>query len=198
MVEVKQRPREFIKQSTVDSKIQFNKIQEPVTTVPYLKHILISIRNHYMIGAPVVILRFLCSVQPEFITRWISQGFAESVHKFTDWALCAVALLLVAEKMYLVTKNVQRPPIPNSTVRFLVRNHWAVFSSVLFLIVSGRPIAESLGFKNTNAFNLIVDTLLLGAVVGLAFSKTYILTNRIETVRSQFNPTVIGNKEKSD
>ena len=199
MVEVTQdRPKDLIKQ-VIQEKIPETReaIVETVESSQLLKYVLISIRNHYMLGFPVLLLRFLCSNSPQMLS-WLSPRSVYWLHRSTDWALLAVAALLITEKIYLMMRGVKRPTIPDPSVNFFVRHHWAILTTIILSVFWGRSLTQAFGFKDLHLFNATMDCVLLAVGTMLAVSKGYILINSIESIQSQFNPTVDGRKEKSD
>jgi hypothetical protein len=168
----------------------------------WIRYVLISIRNHWLMAAPVLASRFLSSYSSlagttnnrnsvsSIVHQLLAPNTVQSYHKLTDYVLVAVSVWLIVEKFYLIKRGVQRPPVGNTLFTFLIRNHWLVLSIwILGSLYLRNKSVSLLGFNNVQQFNTYSDLILLLLGLLLVYIKLICLL-KIETIQRQFMPII--------
>ena len=102
------------------------------------------IELHYLVLAPVILFQFflscilngILSQNLYFVKSFSSYAGSikslESWYQVTVWSLVLLTPLLEASKGLFLVKNIQRPPIFNSYVKAVIRNHF-ILNGILVL-----------------------------------------------------------------
>ena len=184
----------FIKQTDEEFERSFDK--QPSSTSPLLKLALISLRNHWLINAPTVLVRFLSSNYPQVLESVFNIHMTQvhKIHKVTDYMLAAVGIFQIIDKWYLNQVHVKRPPIQNKWVRLIVRHHWKLLPVLAGLTYCWESYKPHRGMYPLAGFHSKMDLFILIIGALLLLSKLY-LFKRVESIESQIDPKVVDKRE---
>jgi hypothetical protein len=176
-----------------------SQLQQQASHSRLLKLVVIYIRNHWAFVAPTVVIRFLCSNYPQVIESLFNVHMSTvlKLHRITNYVLTISAALSVAQKFYIKSEGLRRPPIPSPIARFFVRNHWIIFPIVLGTTYMWTTRRERAGVYSVAGIRAKTDLFLLLLAAILVGSKMHIF-HKVESLDSQVKPKIDGCIERGD